>query len=945
MFVNPFDKIKSRVRRSLESTLLESKASPKIVISESKEKMFHQNRLRAQSLLLHPSPSVTLVSRSRSRSVSKKHTKELIRHETNQVVQRKLNQVLLDLGLNPPIPLKTCSGYVNGPTLKSSKIYVANSHDCIYLAPASSASFTYEDVENGGIEEENNMSSFVVPEDPASAATSRRPSTEGLARRMESFNSPNYLCTKIDSDTPIPHTFGVIIELEKETQCTDVVIDFESLTNILWPSDDVYNKTFSKERFAIGSLRWTTALNQCDFYINSTNSNDIKSKSVTNDDLALRTRNYRLKNIHRDQRDPEPEEELASPILYKPGFYVFLLPILIPEHIPPTIVSVNGSLVHNLTVTFNRISEKLNRKSKVVALYNLPMVRTPPSFANSIADKPIYVNRVWNDALHYVITFPKKYVSLGSEHLMNVKLVPLVKDVIIKRIRFNVLERITYVSKDLSKEYDYDGDDPYNLKGFSDNRPRERIVPVCELKTKNKPSTGTQMEPYKEEVIKCPDNNLLFSCYEPEEELDLNDPLSKPKNTMIASPLDINVALPFLTTRQDKEMLTACGQDEEPAVRSRKSSVMSLNSVDGPLSPIIGALETNFSHGLFMDDTLRPDVSSFMHDESNYRESIHHGYTSVSKALSPDSNFRHIQVNHRLQVCFRISKPDPNDNYKMHHYEVVVDTPFILLSAKCNDESIQLPRYDESEAVSPPPLQPSISFRTPNFENSGISIKPLDPNYDELPSFEQATLTPSSPIMRSISILEDPLSRVPSISPVPLDPAPAYTLNAPPTPPPTEPLIDQLVTSEGRRISTNPQSRIRSSLVSSFAPSSTTLRSDGDESSLPTTASIPSTEDSVIRLNTGSDSAPIDESPFVSDTDSLDDAEDAEQNPQESLYTQDTGVTATFDQHLSLLANQSIDSLRNPSLDNVAERRKGKPLTDNLSIITELGQPNMYSGL
>ena len=44
--------------------------------------------------------------------------------------------------------------------------------------------------------------------------------------------------------------------------------------------------------------------------------------------------------------------------------------------------------------------------------------------------------------------------------MINVKLLPMVKDVVIKRIKFNVLERITYVSKNLSREYDYDSEDP-----------------------------------------------------------------------------------------------------------------------------------------------------------------------------------------------------------------------------------------------------------------------------------------------------------------------------------------------------------------------------------------------------------------------------------------------------------------------------------------------------
>lgn len=1029
-----FDKFKNKVsgggRRSSEPSILEIASSkitdrrnsishPMIIISESFEdkKSSHSNsnafppntnnRLRSHSLSI-ANHHVKSNSRSRSRSVSKKQTKELIRQETAQVILKKLLHVLQDLGLQQPIPLKTTNGNLNGPISKTSKIYVANTNDCIYLAPASSASFTYEDVENGGIPQDhanelddedddeypgdidhpsllpndddsssvlnglrqsnedailsddedaiplsppsnsrfnsrNNSRNDSRPDLRANPNLNSRLTTRRLQKKMESFYSPNYLCTKIDSETPIPHTFALIIELDKETNCKDVKFEFQSLTNILWPSGDPYNKSFVKEKFKIGQMEWLTSLNDADFYINSSNSNDIKTKNISTVDLAKRTREYKLTNIrelaegstdihhsnlnihsspskHSVQLEREKDFSKNSTLshssnistnytsststiekIYKPGLYVFLLPILLPEHIPPTINSVNGSLIHNLSVTFNKISEKLNRKLKVCASYNLPMVRTPPSFANSIADKPIYVNRVWNDSLHYIITFPKKYISLGSEHLINVKLVPLVKDVIIKRIKFNVLERITYVSKNLSREYDYDGEDPYYLKSIgSDSKTRERVVPVCELKTKNKSTNSNQAEPYKEEVIKCPDNNLLNSCYEPEdndlEHFALDDPLSKPKDsdktTMIASPLDINIALPFLTTRSDKAILTSSisnqnHEDDDQVTgtiinsnsnplsnsSSRKASISARGNVSSelmsptftPSSPHIGSLETNLSHSipdflkqpssvsgsnigtsrkLSVDDEeiLKPDSTSFMPEESHnhLKEHIQQGYTTVSKALSPDSNFRHIQIHHRLQVCFRISKPDPNDDYKMHHYEVVVDTPLILLSAKCNDESIQLPKYDEIDLpineTSNNNNDNGISFRTPNFEHNGVSIKPLDEfGDDQLPSFQEAISATASPITRSVSLGDEGISRLPSV--MPKDPAPAYEVSLSPTSSShTTPLnIDELVNYNdlSQQDTSTRQSRIRSSLAGSFAPSNITVPTTNDGAQYP----------------------------------------------------------------------------------------------------------------
>ncbi|ODV79176.1 uncharacterized protein CANTADRAFT_51430, partial [Suhomyces tanzawaensis NRRL Y-17324] len=958
------DKFKHKVgRRSSEPLLLvepnpsasdrrSSTSNPSIVISDPNPRNHaDDSETGPQYASLTAHPRLRAHGSTHAANTSKKQVKELIKQESAHIILKKLVHTLHELGLQNPIPLKATNGSPNGSVSKTTKLYVANTNDCIYLAPASLASFTYEDVENGGnASNSNNLNandlldmdseynqhashddeSAVVSDDDDPILSShfnenvRRhsnsfnnsvtadPNLENipsrLQQKMDSFSSPNYLCTKIDSDKPIPHTFAVIIELSKDTRSVrDVKFEFQSMTNILWPTGDPYSKGHVRERFRIGHMEWNTSLGEADYYINSSNTNDVKTKKLTPDDLARRTREYKLINIrdlangvdkaNKAKEDnwlttssngtlsySTPGASSSSPNdVFKAGHYVFLLPILLPQHIPATIVSINGSLEHSLFVSFSKTSDKINRKVKVLGNYQLPMVRTPPSFANSIADKPIYVNRVWNDSLHYIITFPKKYVALGAEHVVNVKLVPLVKDVIIKRIKFNVLERITYVSKNLSKEYDYDSEDPYYLRGLSsDNKVRERVVPLCELKTKMKPNNTSGNEPYKEEVIKCPENNLLFVCYEPDDELDnlnLNDPLCKgdqQPNTTIASPLDINIALPFLTTRTDKTMLTnSDGDDSDLTPRQGSISNDRFASVDGmgkrpsksdqgapsspglsPTSPIIGTLETNMSHSFSnnedyssMNDFFTPDSSAYINDEhgtsSSPSENIQLGFTHVARALYPDSNFRHVQIHHRLQVCFRISKPDPKDDFRMHHYEVVVDTPLILVSSKCNDESIQLPEYDEifttQEFGEPTGSKPR--FRTPNFgtasyDNNGVTIKALNEQGDErLPSFEEATSTPSSPITRTFSISEDPLSRIPSISALgpsfnpnylPRGPAPAY--EAPSSPSPARPSnledpvlgplnIDQLVNLDSASSSSTIRtSRLRSSLVSSFAP-------------------------------------------------------------------------------------------------------------------------------
>lgn len=389
--------------------------------------------------------------------------------------------------------------------------------------------------------------------------------------------------------------------------------------------------------------------------------------------------------------------------------------------------------------------------------------------------------------------------------------------------------------------------------------------------------------PYKEERIRCPNNNLLFSCYENYTEngknLSPDDPLSKPgyksDDLLVASPLQINIALPFLTVKSDKTILTSsldaeniqrrlsmASRSASPSTHRSSSAVALQNNFYPPSSPIIGALETNITHDhsdLHLlryeseNETFPLETSEYMPHDHNSQENIQQGYTTISKALYPDSNFRHIQIYHRLQVCFRISKPDPKDSYKMHHYEVVVDTPLVLLSAKCNEESIQLPRYDEIDVMgSSLPSNPSVSFRRPGFEGNGLSIRPLYDEDEPLPTFEEAITSVSSPVIHSTSITEDNLS----IASYPNTPAPAYEADERNSGNNDEyqdlsevPNIDELVNNSSSSNVTLNYPTIKSSLISSFAPSNS-----NENSSISNKSSEASSKSSKLELKLSDDS-------------------------------------------------------------------------------------------
>ncbi|GMF42507.1 unnamed protein product [[Candida] boidinii] len=146
--------------------------------------------------------------------------------------------------------------------------------------------------------------------------------------------------------------------------------------------------------------------------------------------------------------------------------------------------------------------------------YELPVVRLPPSDATSTLNKSIYVNKIWNNALNYEILLPKKYVQLSpmsgtSDNFMKnhtfilqLKAIPLIKNLTLKRIKINVVEKITYISKDKKYEEDVGKVDQSGVK--------ERTVTLYEIKTKEKSNSNA----LKSKIIPgCTNDNLLTFCY------------------------------------------------------------------------------------------------------------------------------------------------------------------------------------------------------------------------------------------------------------------------------------------------------------------------------------------------------------------------------------------------------------------------------------------------
>ncbi|OWB54973.1 hypothetical protein B5S28_g835 [[Candida] boidinii] len=484
--------------------------------------------------------------------------------------------------------------------------------------------------------------------------------------------------------------------------------------------------------------------------------------------------------------------------------------------------------------------------------YELPIVRLPPSDATSTLNKSIYVNKIWNNALNYEILLPKKYVQLSpmsgtSDNFMKnhtfilqLKAIPLVKNLTLKRIKINVVEKITYISKDKKYEEDVGKVDQSGIK--------ERTVTLYEIKTKEKNNSNA----LKSKIIPgCTNDNLLTFCYNggktPTNSNSLLTPNHDRKDTflnsnsrsrsgsgsifsssrlnrsrslssfmdnsnnnnsvnttnsvdedevIITNPVKVKCPLIFqaadetgLLNEIHENLCKGQADLNEPLVEENLNknvsnddviSIFSNNStntlLDTGIIPTENIIYTN--DGIKTEEVLAPSSSlnrnlstksvkshrksSFGAHANNSNNGNSNDPGAFSNKLSgfhPDATFGNVKIRHRLQVCFRISKPDEKDIRegvpKIHHYEVIVDTPIVFVSPFCVRDNLDLPSYEYA-------VRSNTIFDFDNTNNNhnnrdssdAFSFDRVQESNDEiedqLPTFDEAILLPSSPMQSSM---------------------------------------------------------------------------------------------------------------------------------------------------------------------------------------------------
>ncbi|XBW37921.1 hypothetical protein QEN19_003501 [Hanseniaspora menglaensis] len=339
----------------------------------------------------------------------------------------------------------------------------------------------------------------------------------------------------------------------------------------------------------------------------------------------------------------------------------------------------------------------------------LNIVKTAPPRELSTSNKPIYINRVWNDALAYEISLPEKYVPLESELPIKMKFTPLDKTLKIKRIRVGVVEKIIIKNKALTTKFNQmeplfaDVTNPY-YEDFLKSRKKYRCLSVLEVK----PNRQTGHSSMKEVIITNCSNENIFQYR-------ANQIDSIVINSKIKFPKFVPFATSNLTKQQLNQLPPPYGVDKYELLNEQQGSVFNT------------APEESFENYITESNTMREVHKDFIKSSSN----IPVKFINIEKRplrglYASSTSFNRVQVKHKLELVIRISQQINTDTNEYKHFEVVIDTPIVLLSDLCEADSMELPTYNTAMVAE-------------------IARTNLDDKLRPPPTFEYALSVPNSP--------------------------------------------------------------------------------------------------------------------------------------------------------------------------------------------------------
>ncbi|KAK5779479.1 Csr2p PWA37_004354 [Arxiozyma heterogenica] len=414
----------------------------------------------------------------------------------------------------------------------------------------------------------------------------------------------------------------------------------------------------------------------------------------------------------------------------------------------------------------------------------LNVIRTPPLISVSTANKPVYINKVWDNSLNYEISLPNKYIPLDANIPVTVKLSPLIKNLSLIKIGIGISERIDYVNnKDKSmsfKETDHvleNSSNPY-YHVFNSKKKKQRLLLLYELRSEQ---TGPRA--LREEIVtNCIDHNLL-SYYRTKnsnnnsygngdaivEPIELKTRLKFPgekayvlsDNNQNLSDFQETVDLPYGIEGYDlydkfdnlESFYPTTPNGTLPDVGNVKDKNHGKNSIVnfffGGISGNNNTLNNNNNN--HTTNNKGRNANSLSNESKNILTHKRHK-TQIdifskkniaminTKMYSPkrglyidSTHFSTLRCKHKLEIIMKLEKCD--ENKQLRQYEVIVNTPIYLMSGKCTNENLVLPVYDVDGNTY---YQPNRDIVDTLSSSVSTSLYPPSPP----PTFEESLLNP-----------------------------------------------------------------------------------------------------------------------------------------------------------------------------------------------------------
>ncbi|ANB12488.1 Aly2p [Sugiyamaella lignohabitans] len=462
----------------------------------------------------------------------------------------------------------------------------------------------------------------------------------------------------------------------------------------------------------------------------STISHNSATRTVadSNNEIPLFAPRLTPKRKHRHPATASHKEA----VLFPAGEYVYNFTLAIDASTPETVHVPHGSIQYFLVpkvVRSGAFTLNLQEKQEV------ELIRSPPNNYDTSFNNPIVISRIWDSRLHYEIVIPQKYVTLGTSIPVAIKLTPLEK-VMVHRVRIQVYE---------TTQYKYSPEPHIECTEIS------LKVALYERKA----TTNGVVELTDSGTIqvgqKTPDDGMRKAIPAHMIEDDFYPSSSRSasaasrssaptgSNSNAASNGNSRTASAGLSSSSEENIVAGSHLDDNNS--HRKLSGNLLNTGRGYDTDCEESTSTYFNCTI-------PLVSN---KETWPAEKLPAQYANVPGTPIPNSSVQYlrpdsisspyIRVRHRLVVSFRISKQDIDDE-KRRHFEVKVDTPINLLSAKCIGGNVELPRYDNfsvDQYISPDgPLG-----NLPSFDDALAAI--TDDELYVRPPITQAPAVPSPP--------------------------------------------------------------------------------------------------------------------------------------------------------------------------------------------------------